>query len=200
MLDTADLEVTFCWHPHEKNWKWQPLSRNTVNMVKRCVRECIYAKWWLNANCAHTNLHKNNADEIFEVWLARYKPKVKAALLEKWKFLGQLNSRVDQLHRFGNGGNLDKISWDCDLLEERKHESEDSSCEKAIYSLPQNDPLRIILLCAGAMSQQNHYVNEYWELLKTAEEILVARKRFLLDWVKMKQSPSILLTPLYAAV
>jgi len=31
------------------------------------------------------------------------------------------------------------------------------------------------------MSQQNHYVDEYWELLKTAEEILVERKGFLLD-------------------
>ena len=202
MLGTADLddlEVAFCWRPHEKNWKWQPLSRKTVHVVKRCVRECIFAKWWLNANCAHTNLHKNNADKIFEDWLARYKPKGKDALLERWKFLGQLNSRVDQLHRFGNGGNLDKISWDCDLLNERRHESEDPSYEQAVYSLAEDDPLRIILLCAGTMSQQNHYVDDYWGLLKTAEEILVERKGFLLDWVKMKQSPKVLLlTPLYA--
>ncbi len=199
MLGIAGLEVTYCWHTHEKNWIWEPLNRHTVTKVKRCVRECIFAKWWLNANCAHTSNHENNADEIFEAWLAQYSPKGRAALLKNWKFLGQLNSRVDQLHRFGNGGNLDKISWDYDLIEERKHDEEDFSCEQAVYSLMENDPLKIILLCVGTMSQQNHSVDEYWELLKTAEEILVERKEFLLDWVKMKQSPkALLLTPLYA--
>ena len=200
MKSIHELEVTWCWHVHEKNWQWQPLNPKTFDKVRKCVRECTLAKWWLNANCAHTNNHPNNADEIFEAWLSRYKPIGKTALLERWKFLGQLNSRVDQLHRFGNGGNLDKISWDYDLLNERRADSEDLSLKEAVYLLSEDDPLKIILLCAGSMSQQNHYVDEYWELLKTAEEILVERKVFLLDWVKMKQYPRILLTPLYASV
>lgn len=193
MIKIADLEVTFCWHGHERNWQWRPLNEATVMHIKTCVRDCLLAKLWLNANCAHSNLHTNDANKIFETWLLDYNAEEKQAILADWDMLSQLNSRVDQLHRFGNGGNLDQIAQDVDLLEERRYESEDSSLRWAVLSLPETDPLRTILLCAGSMSDKKQYIAEYWQLLEQAEQILVKRKWCLLDWVKNRHPHSALI-------
>lgn len=192
MINVANLEVTFCGRVHERNWQGKPLSESTVKSVRKCVKECIFAKWWLNANCAHANFHEHNADEIFRSGLDFYSEREANRILAEWGFINQLNARIDQLHRFWNGGNLDKITRELDLIEESRYDWEDLSLAWIVRLLPEENSLKTLLLCAGTMSDKQEFIPEYWQLLEQAERILVDRKRFLLDWVKNKQPLSAL--------
>lgn len=172
-----DLTAKICRHTHERNWEWRPSVLDTAQYVENAVCNCINARMGLESWCAHVGwLHRFNATDIFNHDLSKssIQEEQKNDMREQWRVLCDLKSYIDQLHRKGHGGDLEKV-W---------NGYTEPPYKSSVINLKIDDPL--VALFGRVKDLYNDKIIDinYWALLWEIEDIVMRRKSALLSIVQ----------------